>query len=173
MCSIADIVHLSVDGNDGQRIDITQPLLMPLMHLLQVLQSYPLFPLSVAMLDPRQTHRRRAFEINNCLERALLDEGAADIAVDGIFCGIEVALTVHDLSENVPVGHGGTLRVVNLVRLLLNDILPQSVPGVDGVELEGEGPALGFLIVVLEDVDSLDVLPLIHGLLDGGDVEQR
>ena len=52
------------------------------------------------------------------------------------------------------------------MRLLLNDVLPQSVPGVDRVELEGEGPTFGFLIVILENVDSLDVFPLVHGLLD-------
>lgn len=166
MCLIADIVHLSVYGDDGQRIDIAEPFLMPLMHLLQVLQSNALLSLSVAMLDARQTHRRRAFEVNNGLEWAFLDERAANIAVDGIFCGVEIALTVHDLPEDVPVGHGGTLRVVDLMRLLLNDVLPQSVPGVDRVELEGEGPTFGFLIVILENVDSLDVFPLVHGLLD-------
>lgn len=62
---------------------------------------------------------------------------------------------------------------MDLVRLLLNDVLPQSVPRVDCVELEGEGPTFRLLIVILEDVDSLDVLPLIHGLLDRGDVQQR
>lgn len=59
------------------------------------------------------------------------------------------------------------------MRLLLNDLLPESVAGVDCVELEGEGPTFRLLIVVLEDVDSLDVLPLVHGLLDRGDVQQR
>lgn len=54
----------------------------------------------------------------------------------------------------------------------MSDLFPEHVAGVDGVELEGEGPPLGVLIVILEDVHSAEVLPLVDGLLDGGNVEE-
>ena len=41
-----------------------------------------------------------------------------------------------------------------------------------GVELESEAPTFRIIVVLLEDVDTADVLPEIDWLLDGLDVEK-
>lgn len=38
--------------------------------------------------------------------------------------------------------------------------------GVESIELEGEGPLLGVLVVIFEDVASCHFFPLVHGLFD-------
>lgn len=53
----------------------------------------------------------------------------------------------------------------------LESFVPKLGAGVQGVELEGEGPSLGVGIVSLEHVAASSVCPLIDGLLDDADVE--
>lgn len=42
----------------------------------------------------------------------------------------------------------------------------------EGIELEGESPAFGIVVILFKDVDSTDVLPEVDWFLDGLDVEK-
>jgi hypothetical protein len=61
---------------------------------------------------------------------------------------------------------------MQFIRFLLGDLLPEAVARVNSIELESKRPTFRILIVILEDVHASDVLPLIDGFLDRGDVEQ-
>lgn len=79
---------------------------------------------------------------------------------------------MHDFPKNVSISQRRSLRVMQLIRLLLCDFLPETAAGVYGIELESKGPPFRIFIVVLKDVDSSEVDPLIHWFLDGADVHE-
>lgn len=166
------IIHLGVDGDDRDGVDTLQPLLMSFMDLLQVVQPDTLLTLSSSLLNAFQTQFGRTFQINNGLEWAFADDCPTNLIVNGILRRIQVPLTVHDLSKYIAIGKWRSFRVMQPIRLFVCDLFPEHVAGVNGVELEGEGPPLGVLIVILEHIDAAQVLPLVDGLLDGGDVEE-
>lgn len=173
MFLLVDIIYLSVDGEDRNGVDALQPLLMAFVYLPQIVQPDALLALSSSLLYALQAELRRTFQINDSLEWAFTDDCPTDLIVNGILRRIQVSLAVHDLSEDIAIGKWGSFRVMQPIGLLGADLLPEHVSGVYGVELEGEGPPLGVLIVILEDIDAAEVLPLVNGLLDEGDVEER
>ncbi len=139
---------------------------MPFVHLPQVVQRNPFFSLSVSLLNPFQAKLRRTPEVNDGLEGTVLDHFGTDLAVDFIFCLVQVALTVHDLTEDMAVCEGRPFREEDLARLFLDGGVPEEGAGVESIELEGEGPSLGVLVVIFEDVASCHFFPLVHGLFD-------
>ena len=148
MFHFIDIIYFCVDGDDRDDIDALQPLLMSFMNFPEVVQPDALFALSSSLLYAFQTQLRRAFQINDGLEWAFADDCLTDLIVNGVFSRIQVPLAVHDLSENISIGKGRSFRIMQSIGLLMSDLLPEHVAGVDGVELKGEGPPLGVLIVI-------------------------
>ena len=54
-----------------------------------------------------------------------------------------------------------------LIGLLLGYLLPETTARVDSIELEGKGPSFWIFIIVLKNVNSAEVDPLIDWFLDG------
>ena len=55
---------------------------------------------------------------------------------------------------------------------VLDGAIPQILAGVEGVELEGEGPPFRVSVVSLKDARPAQILPLIHWFLDDFYVEE-
>ncbi len=103
---------------------------MPIVHLLQVRQRNPFLSLPVALLDALMADEGVAFEVDDGFEGAVKHEGLTEAAVDIVFRGVHVALALHDLSEDVAIGHGGSFGEVTLVGLFLECAVPELSAGV-------------------------------------------
>ena len=110
------------------------------MHLSQVVQRNSFLALSSSLLDSFEAKLRVAPQVNHSSQGAILDEFFKNGAVDFILSRLHVSLTVHNLSKNVTISKGGSFREVEFFRLFSDGFVPEESPGVDSVELEGEGP---------------------------------
>lgn len=113
-----------------------------------------------------QAELRGASQVNDRFERAIFDQFSANAAVDFILSFIEVALTVHNFTEDMAIGEGRPFREEDLLGLFYNGLVPEKAAGVESIELEGEGPSFRIFIVIFEDVASRHMLPLINGFFN-------
>jgi hypothetical protein len=170
---LVDVVYSSIDSDDGNGvIDVLQPFLVSFMHFSKIVQTDSLLSLPAALLNALQAQLRRTLQVDDGLEGTLFNHGLANLAVNGIFCNIKVTLTVHYLAEHISISKGGSFRIMKPIRLLCGDHLPKGIARMYGIELESESPSLGILIVVFEHIDAANVLPLVDGLLYGGNIEE-
>lgn len=95
-------------------------------------------------------------------------EAAVERLEDLILGFTHVAEVLHQFREDVLVSEDAAFRDLDLVGVALRGLLHLLDAGEDGVDLEGEAPALGLDVVLLEHVDVLaaEVLPLGHWFLD-------
>jgi hypothetical protein len=113
------------------------------MDLSQVVKGNSFLSLSSSLLDPFEAELGVAPQVNHGSEGTILDKFFKDGAVDFILGCLHVSLTVHNLPKDVAISEGRSFREVELLRLFSNGSVPEEGSGVDGVELEGEGPPFG------------------------------
>lgn len=105
------ILNIISPGIDGQYLHIllpADPLLMPIMHLLQIIQRNPFLSFPISLLDALVANGRVALQVNNGLKGTVHHKGVTETAVDIVLRSVHVALTAHDLSEDVSVCHRGS-----------------------------------------------------------------
>ena len=73
---------------------------------------------------------------------------------------------MHDFSEDVSVGKRRSFRIMKNAWSFLDGLLPKSVSGVKSHDLECECPPFRIIVILLEDVDSSHILPLMNWFFD-------
>jgi hypothetical protein len=163
---VLHIVSSSVDGEDLHVFLSTDPLLMPVMHLLEVGKRNALLTLPVALLNALKADEGVALEVDDGRQGTVHHQGITDVTVDAELRDVHVGLTPHYFSEDVAVSHGRSLGEMTFGGFFLESTVPKLSSGVKGVELEGEGPPLGISVVALQDIAAGSVGPLIDWFFD-------
>ena len=104
---IFDIISSCIDSQYLHILLSADPLLMPIMHLLQIIQRNPFLSLSISLLDALVADGRITLQVNDGLKGTVHHEGVTETAVDVELRRVHVALTAHDLSEDVSICHWG------------------------------------------------------------------
>ena len=145
---------------------------MASMNSFQIFERNPFLSFSVPLLNSLETDLRRTSEIYDCFQWTIFGQLGTQTVVDLKLCGLEIAELIHYLSKDMAISKWRALRKMKLFGLLRNGLVPEEGAGVHCIQLEGEGPSLGILVVVFDDVTTCESLPVIDRLLDDRKVEK-
>ena len=147
---------------------------MLLVNLLKVVQGNCVLSLPRSLLDPVRAHLGRALDVDN--SRKINDfvhfhQVVVELEVHGVLCLVEDLAVLHDAGEDVTIGEEGPFGDPNSIASHLAVLSPLVNSAHKGVDLKGEAPALGILVVESEEVDIFvlsDILPLCERLVENG-----
>ena len=100
------------------------PFLVLFVDSLNVVKTDVFLSFSISDLDSLLADFWRTLKVDNSLNWTVLDQCVANRVVDFVLVGLEVTVLVHDLSENVSVSQGGSLRKQEFVLLFFGGFLP-------------------------------------------------
>jgi len=155
-----------------------QPILVLLVYLAQVVQRNRALALSAPLLDPLRAGFGRTADVYYPVEVYYVvhaDQVVVEVQVDGVLCLVEELGVAHDAGEDVAVGEEGALGDAYALADYLAVLSPLVDSGHEGVDLKGEAPPLGVLIVHAQQVDVLilpHLLPLAQGLVEDGELRE-
>lgn len=150
---------------------------MLLVDACQVVRGNGFLALAAALLDSLETGFGGTVDVEDAGEvHDAVDAGevVVELRVDGVFGLIEETQVPHDAGEDVAVGKQRPFRDLDAAAAQPAVLAPLGQTGHEGVDLEGEAPARGLLVVETQQVDLLlpHLLPLRQRLIQNGQFGQ-
>lgn len=97
---VINVINTGINCKDFHSLMSIDPVFMSFMNCLKIIKPYILLSFSISNFNPRVTNLWWAFEVNDTLNRTVLDKSVTDWIIDFVLMRFKVSIFVHDLSKN-------------------------------------------------------------------------